>query len=123
MWKSALTIVLYFDKVSGMTRNPAELWERPAPRQFAEVLTAIGDVKTMQSFLRDVLTQKEIIEMSARLEAARMLARGETYTAIVARTGLSSRTVARISEWMKSGSGGYRAVLDQGKYQANGEEQ
>ena len=65
----------------------------------------------MENFLRDVMTEKEIIEVSSRLEAARMLQAGNTYTDIVASTKLSSRTVARISDWMKNGCSGYAAAL------------
>lgn len=49
------------------------------PQQFAEVLTSITDSNRMQSFLRDVMTEKEIIEISARFEAASMLLAGEPY--------------------------------------------
>ena len=65
----------------------------------------------MQAFLRDVMTEKEIIELSARLEAAKMLSDGEKYTDIVATTKLSSRTVARISDWLRSGTGGYKDAI------------
>ena len=82
------------------------------PQQFAEVLTSITDSNRMQNFLRDVMTEKEIIEISARFEAASMLSAGEPYTRIIRRTKLSSRTVARISDWLQNGSGGYRAVID-----------
>jgi len=75
------------------------------------VLAAINDAYQMRAFLRDLMTEKEIIEMSARLQAAKMLADGETYSAIVAETKLSSRTVARISRWMKKDAGGYDYVL------------
>ena len=82
------------------------------PQQFAEVLTTIAEVPVMQAFLRDVMTEKEIIEISARFEAARMLLAGESYTNIIKRTNLSSRTVARISDWLQNGSGGYRSAID-----------
>lgn len=82
------------------------------PEQLAEVLCSITDVPTMSNFLRDVMTEKEIIEVSARFEAAKMLTAGETYTAVIKRTKLSSRTVARISDWLQNGTGGYRAALE-----------
>ena len=59
------------------------------------------------------MTEKEIIEISSRLEAARMLQSGSKYVDIVAKTKLSSRTVARISDWMKNGCNGYAVVLGQ----------
>jgi TrpR-related protein YerC/YecD len=65
----------------------------------------------MQNLLRDLLTEKEIIEISARLEAACMLKQGETYTRITEATKLSSRTVARISDWLKNGQGGYEKAI------------
>jgi TrpR-related protein YerC/YecD len=88
------------------------IWRSSLPFQLSEVLVAIDDPKTMQNFLRDVMTEKEIIEISSRLEAAKMLKSGKKYTEVIAKTKLSSRTVARISSWMQQGSGGYKAALD-----------
>lgn len=87
------------------------VWETETAQQLAEVLVAIGDSPAMQNFLRDVMTEKEIIEISARLEAAKMLQAGKKYTEIIEKTKLSSRTIARISDWMQNGSGGYKDAL------------
>lgn len=81
-------------------------------QQLVAALVLINDEKTMQSFLRDVLTEKEIIEIGARLQAAKMLNDGQTYNDVVSKTKLSSRTVARISTWLKNGLGGYQAALE-----------
>lgn len=94
-----------------MPDNATKVWNSPITPQLAEVLAAIDDVSTMRNFLRDVMTEKEIFEISARLEAARMLKAGEKYIEISRRTRLSSRTVARISEWLKNGCDGYQAAL------------
>jgi TrpR-related protein YerC/YecD len=94
-----------------MPEDKNTVWSKNVAKQLAEALVAIEDTQTMQNFLRDVMTEKEITEMSARLEAARMLRSGSTYTDIVAKTKLSSRTVARISNWLKNGCGGYQAAL------------
>lgn len=82
------------------------------PKQLAAVLAGINTVSDMQNFLRDLMTEKEITEMSARLEAARMLKSGKKYIDITKATKLSSRTVARISEWLKNGEGGYGKVIN-----------
>lgn len=87
------------------------VWQSPTALQLAEVLIAIDSTQDMQNFLRDIMTEKEIIEISARLEAARMLTDGKKYTEIVATTKLSSRTIARISEWLQNGCNGYQAAL------------
>ncbi len=92
--------------------NTNDIWSEASPSTFADVLTSIQDPQLMRAFLRDVMTEKEIIEISARLRAAEMLRQGATYVQIVRETKLSSRTIARISEWLQGGAGGYTAVLD-----------
>lgn len=88
-------------------------WTTDASMQLARTITDITDIQVMQDFLRDVMTEKEIIEISMRLEAARMLSKGYKYKEIISKTKLSSRTVARISEWLQNGTNGYSEVLGQ----------
>lgn len=88
------------------------IWQQGMPRQLAEVLVSVDSVSDMQNLLRDLMTEKEIIEISARLEAAFMLKGGEKYVDITKTTKLSSRTIARISEWLKNGEGGYQKTID-----------
>jgi TrpR-related protein YerC/YecD len=95
-----------------MIKSANKVWESETTRQLADALTAIDDAATMQSFLRDVMTESEIVEIGARLEAAKMLQAGAKYTEIIEQTKLSSRTVARIKEWMNAGCGGYAKVLE-----------
>ncbi len=98
-----------------MQNSIKTIWQSETAQQLADALTDITDARTMQAFLRDVMTEKEIIEISSRLEAARMLANGTKYTDIVEKTKLSSTTVARISDWLKNGAGGYATVLNKVK--------
>ncbi|HKU18852.1 MAG TPA: YerC/YecD family TrpR-related protein [Candidatus Saccharimonadales bacterium] len=95
-----------------MQTSAASVWDTATARQLAEVIAAIADVATTQNFLRDVMTEKEIIAISSRFEAARLLQAGNTYTEIVEKTRLSSRTVARISDWMQNGCGGYNVAIE-----------
>jgi len=96
-----------------MSSNKNIIWESKTAQQFAEALFAIDNIKVLQNFLSDIMTEKEIAEICSRLEAARMLQEGNKYTDIIAKTKLSSRTVARISDWMKNGHNGYSVVLSQ----------
>jgi uncharacterized protein YerC len=89
-----------------------DIWKKEMPMQLATVLVSIDSAFDMQNLLRDLMTEKEIIEISARLEAARMLKIGKKYTEVIQRTNLSSRTVARISDWLKNGSGGYETAIN-----------
>ena len=95
-----------------MKTSDNQLWQASSTRQLASVLVRIDTAELMQDFLRDVMTEKEIVEISARLEAAKMLSEGKRYTEIIQVTKLSSRTVARISDWMQNGQGGYATALE-----------
>lgn len=95
-----------------MQQDVNSIWKDKKAQQLAEALLVISDRLTMQNFLRDVMTEKEITEISARFEAAKMLTEGKKYTEIVTATKLSSRTVARISEWLQNGCSGYQAALN-----------
>lgn len=94
-----------------MNESDQVIWQTEMCAQLAAVLTMIQDQKNMQLFLTDIMTPREIAEISARLEAARMLRAGCKYTDIIAQTKLSSRTVARISEWLREDNGGYSAAF------------
>ena len=107
-----LTKALYFGKVHTMNTYDQTVLDEEMPEQLAVALSQITDIATMQAFLRDVLTESEIRDIGARLEAAKMLRAGMPYSAITQRTKLSSRTVARISDWLQNGAGGYALALD-----------
>lgn len=94
-----------------MLKDTAKVWKDVNAQQLAAALVCIDNQKSMQNFLRDVMTKKEIIEIGARLEAARMLKNGARYTDITNKTNLSSRTVARISDWLQNGTNGYDVAL------------
>jgi len=72
-------------------------------------LNNLGEAK---KFFRDLLTEEEIIEFGKRWQVARMLAENVSYEEIVKKTGLSSRTIARISKWLNNGMGGYKLMLN-----------
>jgi TrpR-related protein YerC/YecD len=79
-----------------------------------DLLKAILTLETVpetRKFFRDLLTEKEIAEFGNRWKAARMLFAKNTYPEIRRETGLSTRTIARISKWLNSGTGGYKLIL------------
>jgi len=94
-----------------MINDQKNIWDNRMTLQLAQSLADISDVSLMQNFLRDVMTEKEITELSARLEAAKTLQEGKTYTEIAKQSKLSSRTIARISQWLQNGTGGYSVAL------------
>lgn len=77
-----------------------------------KVMVGVRDADTAFAFAEDVMTIREIREISQRLQVARMLDEGKPYTAIERETGASATTIARVSKALNYGSGGYRAALD-----------
>lgn len=62
-------------------------------------------------FFRDLLTKKELIELSQRWKVALMLHQKVPYTKIELETGMSSTTIARVHRWLKRGTGGYKLII------------
>ena len=93
-----------------MNNNPS-IWKSSKAEDLVAALLIIDTPELMKSFLRDIMTEKEITELSNRLKAAKMLIDSAKYTDVAQTTGLSSRTIARISDWIKKGNGGYRQVI------------
>ena len=88
------------------------LWDRDAT-DLLRCLLRLGSLASAKRFIRDLMTEDEIRMIVARWRVARSLSEGRTYRQIEEETGLSSRTIARISRWLRKGEGGYRLLLRQ----------
>ncbi len=62
-------------------------------------------------FLQDLMTIREIRDMSQRLKVAGMLREGMAYNRITDEVSISSATISRISRCLNYGDGGYETVL------------
>ena len=76
------------------------------------VLAEMTDPDELYQFLEDLFTIREIKETSQRLEVARLLSDGKSYTAIEQATGASATTIARVSKCLSYGTGGYVKALE-----------
>lgn len=65
----------------------------------------------VRDYLRDLLTDIEISEIADRLQIAKLLNEKQKYTLIESQTEASSRTIARVSKWLKDDGKGYKLVL------------
>ena len=74
-------------------------------------ILSLNTVDECMSSFEDICTVTEIIEMSKRLTAAKMLSDNCTYTDIIEKTGLSTATISRVNRCLKYGSDGYTEVL------------
>lgn len=94
-------------------------WNNEKTENLCNALLKLKNLDETKRFLRDLLTEEEILEFGRRFEAAQMLEAKVPYTKIVEKTGLSSTTVARVSKWLNSGLGGYKLVLNRLNHHAH----
>lgn len=76
-----------------------------------KAILSLKSEEECKKFLRDLLTEKEIKELTNRWNVARMLDKKVPYEQIEKETGMSSTTIARIQKWLVGGMGGYRLIL------------
>lgn len=86
-------------------------WEISETDNLAEAILTLKNSTEVKKFLRDLLTEPEIIELGKRWKAAQLLNNKVSYARISELTGLSSATVARVSQWLNRGKGGYQVAL------------
>ena len=68
-----------------------------------------------RAFLEDLMTIKELRDLTQRLEVARCLYSGQKYAEISTKTGASSATITRVNRCCSFGAGGYQTVLSRMK--------
>jgi TrpR-related protein YerC/YecD len=87
-------------------------WQDENTSALFEAVLALRDPEEAAAFFRDLCTLKELSDLSHRWAVARLLDEGLPYREIAERTGASTATVTRISQWLQHGAGGYRLLLD-----------
>ena len=86
-------------------------WNSKENKQLITMILSLKTADEARRFLRDLLTEAEIKEFAKRIRAAELLSKGVMYSAIEEETGLSSRTIARVSKWLKGKEMGYKTIL------------
>ena len=75
-------------------------------------LLSLNNEEEVYRVLEDLLTIREVGELSQRLEVAFMLRDKATYSEIVEKTGVSTATIGRVNRCLNYGKGGYRKALE-----------
>ncbi len=80
--------------------------------QLFEAILTLKSVEEAYIFFDDLCTVNEIQSMAQRLEVARMLRLGGTYTQIVGETSASTATISRVKRSLNYGNDGYQMTLE-----------
>lgn len=77
-----------------------------------KAILTIDSEEECKAFLEDVMTTKEILDMSQRIHVASLLKDKVVYSKISSLTGASAATISRVNRCINYGSGGYDKVLE-----------
>lgn len=86
--------------------------ESPEMDALFEAILSLQNVEECYAFFQDLCTMKELGDMAQRLDAAKMLLKGNTYEQIVKDAEISTATISRINRCIQYGNGGYRMVIE-----------
>jgi TrpR-related protein YerC/YecD len=86
-------------------------WKTKNNKQLISAFLSLKTIGEAQAFLRDLMTENEIIEFANRLKTAQMLSQKIPYSIIIKTTRLSSTTVARVSKWLNGKQSGYKIII------------
>ena len=65
----------------------------------------------LASFLRDLMTVKELKDISQRWQIVLLLEKKVPYLDIAKQVGVSTTTVTRVALWLNHGQGGYKTAI------------
>lgn len=85
--------------------------ERQNMQQFYKAILTLKTEDEARKFFDDVATIKELLDLSSRLEVARMLSEKKVFSEISKETGASSATISRVNKCLTYGEGGYATAL------------
>lgn len=80
--------------------------------QLFEAVLTLETLEECYIFFDDLCTVNEIESLAQRLEVARMLRKGNTYSQIEAETGASTATISRVKRCLNYGNDGYKLALE-----------
>lgn len=81
-------------------------------KQLIAALLCLNTAEECARFLTDISTVSELKSLAQRLEVAKLLRAGHTYTHVEELTGASTATISRVKRFLQYGAGGYELILD-----------
>ncbi len=77
-----------------------------------EAILKLENMEECYRFFEDVCTIKEIQSISQRLQVAKLLKEGKTYSDIEEVTGASTATISRVNRCLHYGADGYKLMME-----------
>ena len=80
-------------------------------RLLIQALVSLENEEECEALLEDLMTKKEMADISQRIMVAKLLSEQTVYNKIVEETGASTATISRVNRSYLYGTGGYAKVL------------
>ena len=84
-----------------------------------EAVLSLETLEECYAFFEDACTIKEILDISQRLKAAKMLSSGANYADVSRETGMSTATISRVSKCLEYGAGGYKTAIERTEHKSD----
>lgn len=88
-----------------------EVFHNDGAKLLIEALMTLETKEEFEAFLEDLLTTKELLDLSQRMMVAKLLTEKKVYSKIAEETGASSATISRVNRSFAYGKDGYKAVF------------
>lgn len=92
------------------------IFENDGAKLLVNALMMLNTREEYEAFLEDLLTTKELLDLSQRIMVAKLLTEKKVYSKIAEETGASSATISRVNRSFCYGKDGYKnffAKLDE----------
>ena len=88
------------------------LFESEGAQLLIGALKEFDNEEDIKAFLTDLMTTKELLDMSQRMQVAKLLKEGMVYSKIAEITGASTATISRVSRCYTYGEDGYKKAFE-----------
>lgn len=79
--------------------------------KLAKSMAQLRNSEEVAQFLKDLLSEVEVLMLARRLQIAELLIKGFTYKQIIEDMKVSKNTIARVQTWLDIYGEGYRTVI------------
>ena len=87
-------------------------FQTAAKDALCDAILSLKDRDECYRFFEDIMTIKELQDISQRWQVAMLLSEGKTYSYIVSETGASAATISRVNKSLNYGNGSYKDLME-----------
>lgn len=90
----------------------SRIFENESVKMLIKAFMTLKTEEELRDFLEDVMSTKEVLDISQRIVVAKMLAEQTVYSKIAEETGASTATISRVNRSFAYGTGAYKTVIE-----------